>query len=195
MDVRALYNGGMPLISTRRLRTFGFALILVGIGAVGPASRQAGLSAAQAGATANEPNVQLQLMTGTDRRVVTLEEMKKLIVPATLKVYNPSYQRKITYKGFWMDDLLRTFHFPTGKDAQLVFLCRDGYTVLLSNSWIGKRKWMLAFGEEPGPWSLLDEGAQKVSPGPWYLVGSKKETFGDFPWPYAVVGIRSLDNW
>lgn len=137
----------------------------------------------------------LQLETGRDRRIISLEDLKKQLKSATVKVYNPSYQRKLTYRGFWIEDILRANHFPTGKEAQMVFVCRDGYTALLSNGWVGRHKWLLAYEETSGQWTPLIQGSQTISPGPWYLIGSKKESFGDFPWPYAVVGIRSVNGW
>jgi len=137
----------------------------------------------------------LQFEIGKDRRIISLDDLKKQLKSATVKVYNPSYQHKLTYKGFWLEDILKMNHFPMGKEAQIVFVCRDGYTALLSNGWVGRHKWLLAYGETSGPWTPLVQGSQIISPGPWYLVGSKKESFGDFPWPYAVVGIKSVGSW
>jgi len=141
------------------------------------------------------PKVFLQLDIGRDKQIISLDDLKKQLPSATVKVFNPSYRRKLVYRGFWMEDILRATHFPTGKGSQIVFICRDGYTAFLSNDWIKKHKWLLAYGEASGPWTPLIQGSQIISPGPWYLVGSKKESFGDFPWPYAVVAIKSVSNW
>jgi hypothetical protein len=141
------------------------------------------------------PPVVLRISTLLSTRAVSLEDLEKKLVPATVKVFNPSYQQKMAYRGFWLEDVLRTFEFPKSSQAQIVFICRDGYTEVLSNGWVGRHKWLLAYEETSGSWTPLVQGRQAISPAPWYLVGSKQSSFGDFPWPYAVVGIKSLNNW
>jgi len=144
---------------------------------------------------ANPADVSLYLMVGNDNRTITLKDLKKILPGSTLNVYNALYKRDMAYEGFWLDDLIRKLKLRINKESQLVFICRDGYTSVLPMAKVGKHKWLLAYGEASGHWTELVHDGQTVSPTPWYLVGSKKESFGEFPWPYQIVGIRSLSDW
>jgi hypothetical protein len=134
-------------------------------------------------------------MAGNDKRTFSLQDLKKIVPSASLTVYNPSYGGVMAYNGFWFDVLIKKLKFHVTKDTQFVFICRDGYAAVLPAPRIGRHRWLLAYGEPSGQWTGMLHDGQSVSPAPWYLVGSKKESFTDFPWPYAVLVIRSLSDW
>ncbi len=147
-------------------------------------------AAAQA---AELPDIALQIITPKGIRTVPLADMHQQLKTAQLKVFNPIYHRDMEYQGFWLDEVLRLVDFPSGPD--ILVMCRDGYTGFLPAASVGKHRWLLAFGEASGQWTLMDQRFEKVSPAPWYLVGSKKESFVKFPWPYQVVAIRPAWGW
>ncbi len=138
----------------------------------------------------------LPISTPHQTTTLSLEALQKEMKIATLKTHNPSYQgRELTYVGFWFEDILQKVHIDKRPaDLEIVIICRDGYTTVLPASQIGHHKWLLAFNETSGAWTPLPNDGLFVSPGPWYLVGTKKETFGDFPWPYQVVAIRAFSG-
>jgi hypothetical protein len=135
----------------------------------------------------------LRVDTPSQSKILSLEDLQKFTKPVTLKVYNPLYKREMIYQGFWLEDVARMAKLPKGPD--IIFLCRDGYTTLLPAALLGKRQWLMAYGESSGGWTPMNHGPEQISPSPWYLVGAKAESFGDFPWPYQVVAIRSLKEW
>jgi hypothetical protein len=147
----------------------------------------------QAASVPPPAHVTLNIQIGNAQQTLSLDDLIKRIPSDTVKVFNSSYQRKLAYRGFWIEDIIRTLNVP--KKAQIIFICRDGFTTFLPDSAIKKHKWLLAYMETSGQWTPLVQTKETIFPGPWYLIGSKKESFVEYPWPYAVVALRIINSW
>jgi hypothetical protein len=140
------------------------------------------------------PEAVLQIVLPGSTRSVTRAELEKKITPAEITVYSPIYQRPMTYQGFWLDEILNTFHIHLSGEDDLVFQCDDGYGTSLPASEVGRQKWLVAFGEPQG-WTPLPERHTPTFPGPWYIVGRDSGSYQQFPWPYQVVAIKIRGDW
>jgi hypothetical protein len=114
--------------------------------------------------------------------------LRQHITEATLKVFNPVYQKEMTYKGFWLDEILKLEKVKVG-DRDIVFHASDGYTTALAAGELGRRRWLLAYGEANGSWTPLPNRKTVVSPAPWYLVGTSSESFKSFEWPFQLTAV------
>ena len=121
-------------------------------------------------------------------RSVTLADLRRSLKVETCSTTNPVYQKKMTYEGFWLDDLLPVLRLPLDQD--IGFEAVDGYGTSLSQQEIGRHRWLLAFGEKGGGWTPLPRHKKGVTPGPWYLVGASPESFKEVEWPYGIVKIK-----
>ena len=134
----------------------------------------------------------LQIVAGSTR-TVSRSELEKTIAPVELTVYSPVYQHPMTYRGFWLDQILQTLHIHAG-EQDIVFECADGYGTSMPSGDIGKEKWLVAYGEPQG-WTPLPERHARTTPGPWYVVGREPSSYKDLPWPYQVVAIKIRGDW
>ena len=149
-----------------------------------------GLLLAQA-ASASEPV--LQVIVSGSTRTLTLAELQQQLPSTQLTVYNPAYKRSLTYMGFWLDQVLKVQKIKLGHQ-EVVFLCADRYGTSFSADEVGRRKWLMAYGE-PGGWTPLPDHASPVTPAPWYVIGRDPNSFKKSPWPYQVVGIKIQGDW
>src|SRR5882672_7315168 len=103
----------------------------------------------------------LSIETPAGARTISKQDLDRQLKPAYLTIMNPEDQRVRTYAGFWLEDVLKKTRVPTG---DVYFICADGYTSSLSKSAIGRHRWLLAFGERSGPWTLLNHKGKMLSP-------------------------------
>jgi hypothetical protein len=150
----------------------------------------AGLLLAQPGMAAERA---LEVLVAGSTRTISLADLQRQLQPARLTVYNPAYQRSMTYDGFWLDQVLKILNIKLG-GQELVFECKDGYGTSFFADEVGLRKWLMAYNELGG-WTPLPHHAPPMSPGPWYVVGSDPNSFKKSPWPYQVTGIKVRGDW
>lgn len=134
----------------------------------------------------------LNIVAGS-ARTVKRSDLEKKIIPAEITVYSPVYQRPMTYQGFWLDELLAAAGIRLGEE-DVVFESSDGYGTSLSADEVGKKKWLVAYGESGG-WTPLPERKSPTFPGPWYVVGRYTGSYQEFPWPYQVVTLKIRRDW
>jgi len=147
-----------------------------------------------AGAAVTAPAA-LTVQIAADTKTFTLPALRRALPVATVRVYNPAYEREMTYRGFWFDDVLRVARFPMSSEHIAISVaCKDGYIAVMAPVDVGKHRWLLAFEEAGGGWTRLHHGRENVSPAPWYLVGIDKKSFETTPWPYQVTTISTLDH-
>jgi hypothetical protein len=135
----------------------------------------------------------LKIIAAESTQIVTKTELAQRLTPAEITVYSPVYQNPMTYRGFWLDEILNALHVHLTNE-ELVFQCDDGYGTSLPASDVGQQKWLVAFGEPQG-WTPLPGRHKPTFPGPWYVVSRETSSYKDFPWPYQVVAIKILGDW
>jgi mono/diheme cytochrome c family protein len=134
-------------------------------------------------------------------QTLTLRDLKKRLPVSTLTVDDPVYKIRKTYEGFWLKDVLKLvqtlpdFEKGAGKDHEIIFHCRDGYspTTLLSN--LKNHQALLAFRDTSAPkgqnWVSFTQGKAQITPAPFYLVW---DVSGEsYPWPYQLVGMELIN--
>ena len=135
----------------------------------------------------------LDVFVSGSTRTIMLADLKQHLQPVQLTVVNPAYEHTMTYEGFWLDDLLKYLEVKLGQE-DIVFQCADGYGSSLFADEVGKKQWLLAYGEPHG-WTPLPDHTPDLQPGPWYLIGRDPASFKKTPWPYQVVGIKIRCDW
>jgi len=136
----------------------------------------------------------LTIVIGKAEQTITKTELAKRLMPAEITVYSPVYQRPMTYQGFWLDDILSTFHAAIPEDGDIAFQSTDGYGTSMTAHELGRQKWLVAYGQPEG-WAPLPERKMRTLPGPWYVVGRESSSYREFPWPYQVTAIKIRGEW
>jgi hypothetical protein len=139
------------------------------------------------------PGPTLGLAVDGSSATLALSSLRSYLPLAELTVYNPVYKKKMHYQGFWLDELLACLHIHP-KERDVVFQAADSYATALAAGEIGKRRWLVAFGEKSGQWTPLPDRKPTATPAPWYVVGATLESFKDFPWPFQVIKIQIRDT-
>ena len=138
---------------------------------------------------ASEPTFQV-IVTSAASFTVSLSDLRKSLMVVACKVNSPVYKKPMTYRGFWLEDVLQTLHLSAHKE--IGFESADGYGTAISSQEIGKNNWLLAFSETDGGWTPLPGHKEVRTPGPWYLVGKTPASYKETPWPYGVTKIKIL---
>lgn len=134
----------------------------------------------------------LTVTVGGKAATLDVAQLRKQLPVEQLTLKNPAYEdRRITYRGFWLNAVLEHVGGPKFDPDVLTFTCKDGYQPTVSLSKNPKLKLFLAFSESTGGWLPLEHKGAFISPGPFYVVGAKSADYKTFAWPYQVVAIES----
>ncbi len=135
----------------------------------------------------------LQVIINHSSSTVTMAQLKEWMNPATVTVYNPVYERIMSYDGFWLNQLLAALHVDL-EEEDLIFQSADGYATSLVADEVGQKKWLLAYIETGGLWTPLPHRTSAATPAPWYLIGISPESFKETPWPYQVTTVKAQSS-
>ena len=153
------------------------------------------LAVFMAGCLAAAPMGALTIQSPGAAITLSADALRAQLPAASLRVYNPAYGRELSYRGFWLEDVLRLAHFPSpSAKLALSIRCKDGYVTIMASTAVGHHQWLLAYEETSGHWTPLRHQGADVSPGPWYLVGKDKASFEKIPWPYQVTTIAPVEH-
>ncbi|MCB9568879.1 MAG: c-type cytochrome [Myxococcales bacterium] len=137
-------------------------------------------------------------LAGGESRALTLAEMAATIAggPTTLEVDNPAYKRAITYRGYWLADVLAAAGVSLDGAGELIFHCADGYAATLPVERFAEASPFLAIGQvgEDGElgWEKVRIGKEYLSPAPFYVVGKDPASYAWFGWPLQVTAIEAM---
>jgi mono/diheme cytochrome c family protein len=140
---------------------------------------------------AASPAAELRLEMPSRSQAVSLKEMKRKLVSATLTVRDPVYRRQKTYEGFWLTDVLKMTGMSELQGDEVVFHSADGYSPSMPFSRLKEHRGLIAFRDHgaPGGWEKFKQGKATLTPAPFYLVWDDTQDEA-FPWPYQLVGIE-----
>lgn len=135
---------------------------------------------------------------GKQLKTVSLDDLKTLVTPKKIRVFEPHEMREQGYTGVDTRALLAKL-YPAGWDKvdEVLFTCADGYQAAVSVKRLKDYDSYLVFEREGDPsFSVTNkhQNNEHVALGPFYLVWDNlkspelKKT-GAFNWPYQVVGV------
>lgn len=149
---------------------------------------------------APEP-LQIKLTNQQAAAVVSLTELKALVAPSTVQLYDPNYQQQKHYQGISLWALLQASGYQNpADDDELVVTALDGYAPVISLQAVKQQQPLLVFAElspasaatdQPTvrPLTALRAQQKLIDPGPLYLVWPSDHT-GNQPWPYQVIKLE-----
>jgi len=153
-----------------------------------------------AGVAAPEP-LQIKLNNQQAAAVISLAELKALVAPSSVQLYDPNYQQQKHYQGISLWALLQASGYQNpADDDELVVTALDGYAPVISLQAVKQLQPLLVFAElsparagreklELHPLTALPAKQKLIDPGPLYLVWPSDPT-GNQPWPYQVVKLE-----
>ncbi|MEZ4450514.1 MAG: c-type cytochrome [Nannocystaceae bacterium] len=143
------------------------------------------------------PTLTLTLVSG-ESRALTREALATTIQggPTTMTVDNPAFKREITYRGYWLTDVLAAAGIDLQSSSELIFHCADGYAATLPVDRFTEAAPFLAIGQvgDDGElhWDKIRIGKEYLSPAPYYVVGKEPGSYEWFGWPLQVTAIEAM---
>lgn len=132
---------------------------------------------------------------GKTVRVLSLEELARLVPPRTVVVWEPHEKKTMSFRAFAADELLAKIYGDGWKNSEeALFTCTDGFQPSIPLTEFSAHKGYLAFAREGDPefTVLSPDTRQKVPMGPLYLIweniqDASLREHGTVPgWPYQV---------
>lgn len=131
-------------------------------------------------------------------KTLSLAEMKQIIHPTKITVFEAHEEHDQVYTGMKMVPLLDAVYGPTWRETEeLLFTCSDGYQPSVPSERFKKNDSYLAYAREGSPaFTLINklQNSESVDLSPFYLVWDnlknpalKKEKAEG--WPYQVIGV------
>jgi mono/diheme cytochrome c family protein len=151
-----------------------------------------GVSADAAGpwpGRAARPSPAIELVSPSERRTLTLDDLRRQLTSVTLTVDDPVYGARKTYQGFPLAAVLALTAPVGGEVDEVVFHTRDGYAPTLALARAREPGGLLAFRDvaRRGGFAPIRQGKALLDPGPFYVVWAGA---GDQPWPYQLTAIE-----
>lgn len=143
------------------------------------------------------PALTLTMVSG-ESRALRLDELAATIAggSVTMSVDNPAFKRAITYRGYWLADVLAAAGIDVAETSELIFHCADGYAATLPIDRFAEAAPFLAIGQvgDDGElhWDKIRVGKEYLSPAPYYVVGKDPGSYEWFGWPLQVIAIEAM---
>lgn len=124
---------------------------------------------------------------------LSLSAMKQIegLQEAIHTVKSPIYNKKKSYRGFDLLDLLKKSGYVKRPIKTLKFLCRDNYAPEIDLS-LHALKLFIAFEEADklGYFEPISEGKVVLNPQPFFVMTYRSEDFETFAWPHQVMRVE-----
>jgi mono/diheme cytochrome c family protein len=128
---------------------------------------------------------------------LSLHTLKAKLQSHTIVINDPVYEKKKTYDGFLLQDVLRLAggRADFGGD-EIVFTASDGYAPTVTPAQMRAHVAYLVYQEHgtSGHFAMVKQGKANISPGPFYVVWDEGAKLKDeVPFPYQLVKIELVD--
>ncbi|MDH4468241.1 MAG: c-type cytochrome [Bacteriovoracaceae bacterium] len=141
----------------------------------------------------NASESSITLTTYNQKKVLTLSELKKILPPIDVTLYDHVYKKQKSFVGFKLKSLLALLgEIPKNVD-EIIFTSLDGYAPSISLKVLNERDAIVTFSEKDGKaFELVNQGKEKLDPGPFYLVwpDPHSKISEDVPWAYQLTSIE-----
>lgn len=141
----------------------------------------------------------LDVLSSKKHASFTLNQLKAKLKVQTVEIDDPVYERKMTYDGFALADVLQLAEANADDKAnEIVFTALDGYSPNMSYAQLKALKGYLVFQEHGRKgFMMVNQGKTRLSPGPFYVVWQSEngeKPPAEVPWPYQLAKIEVV-NW
>lgn len=134
-------------------------------------------------------------------KVVTTDDLARLLTPTQFKVHNPDSGQDVTYEGYRFTDLLNSvFGLDWQRYKTIEFGCSDGYRPQMATHKVSRHQGLIAIreGGKPKLEPLRRVDGSVVNLGEFYLVwenihdvNAAKSTELSWPWQLESISLLS----